>query len=124
VPVRRISGAVIAYIAIAVAELAALLIISSASVSIAGVVLALCLFTFLFQGNRIAWWILLTLNSLGLARIAIGLGEDLVSGDHLLWSHVLILGLTALAMEAALLSPGMRHHIASRGLRVAPRQSA
>ncbi len=120
VPVRRISGAVLVYVVIAVAELAGVLIISGGGVSIAGVVLSLCLFVLLFGGSRIARWLLLGLNTLGLARIVVDLVSAAVSGGHLLWSHVLVLGLTGAAMEAALLSPAMRRHIASHGLRVAP----
>ncbi len=112
------------YVAIAVAELVGVLIISGGGVSIAGVVLSLCLFLLLFQGSRIAWWLLLALNTLGLARIVIDLVSDVVSGGHLLWSHVLVLGLTGAAMEAALLSPAMRRHVASRGMRLAPQRPA
>jgi hypothetical protein len=120
--VRRISGAVLAYVAIALAELAAVLIVSGGGVSIAGAVLAACLFYLLFIGSRAAWLILLVLNTLGLALIIINLVLAVASADHVLWSHVLLLGLTAVAMEVTLLSPGMFRHIASRGLRLAPAQ--
>jgi hypothetical protein len=123
VPVQRISRAVLAYIGLAVLQLVVVLIISGSGVgvSVPGVVLAIILFGSLYQGKPLAWWILLAFNTVGLIGLVVGLIAHLSSGDHVLWGNVIVLLCTTAAMEAALLSPAMRRHVASRGLRIAPR---
>ncbi len=121
-PVRRLSPAVLVYVALAVGQLVAVLIISGGGLSIAGVVLAACLFGSLYLGRPLAWWVLLAMNSVGLAALLVELVSHLVSGAHVLWLNVVVLVASTVAMEAALLSPGMRRHVASRGLRLAPRR--
>jgi hypothetical protein len=117
------SPAVLIYVGLAVAQLVAVLIISGGGISIAGIVLAAGLFGYLYLGKPLAWWILAAMNSLGLLALAITLLSDLFSGGHVLWLNVSVLLVTTVAMEAALLSPGMRRHVASRGLRLAPRRA-
>jgi hypothetical protein len=60
-------------------------------------------------GSRIAWVILLALNALPLLGV---LGAAFGSG--VLWSHVVVIVLTGVALEATLLSPAMRQHVGSR----------
>lgn len=121
-PVRRLSRAVLLYLAVAIAQAVAVLAISGGAPSLAGLVLAAILFGCLYLGKPAAWWILLLMNSVGLFAWLSALLIDAVGhGGHILWANVLLLGATTIAMEAALLSPGMRRHVASRGLRLASR---
>jgi hypothetical protein len=122
-PVRRSSPAVLAYVALAIVQLVMVLIIGGGGISVPGVILAVALFGYLYVGKPLAWWLLVTMNSIGLVATLIVVGSHLFGGGHLLWANVLVLLVTTAAMEAALLSPPMRRHIASRGLRLTARKS-
>jgi hypothetical protein len=58
--------------------------------------------------SRIAWVLLIVLNAIPL--LAIGA----ILAPSVLWSHVAVMVLTGVALEATLLSPAMRQHVGSR----------
>lgn len=116
-PVRRLSKAVLIYAIVALIQAVAIAVSEGASVSIPALVLTVILFGGLFYGQPWAWLILLVMNTLALLAL-IG---ALAGSGNLQVANVIILGVTTIAMEAVLLSPAMRRHVASRGLRLAPR---
>jgi hypothetical protein len=63
----------------------------------------------LVYGSRIAWVMLLALNALPLLAVP---GAPFGSG--VLWSPVVVIVLTGVALQATLLSPAMRQHVGRR----------
>ncbi|WP_249009483.1 hypothetical protein [Conexibacter sp. DBS9H8] len=117
-PVTRLSVAVAVYVTVALFQLVAVLVIGGGSLTVPGLLVAVLLFGGLAAGRPAAWWILLAMNTVGLAAIlAIVVGAT----GRVLWANVVVLAVTGVAMEAVLLSAPMRRHVASRGLRLRAR---
>jgi hypothetical protein len=76
-----------------------------------GVAFMLLLLAGLAYGSGLAWMLLVVMNAFPLLAIA---GVSASSAGHTLWANVAVMVLTGLALEAALLSRSMRHHIGSR----------
>jgi hypothetical protein len=62
----------------------------------------------LAYGSRIAWGLLVVLDAIPLLAVGAAAGPGVV------WSHVVVVVLTGVALETTLLSPAMRRHVSSR----------
>jgi hypothetical protein len=81
-------------------------------VPLRGAVVMTCLVVGLARRSRIAWMLLLLSEALPL--LALG---AVLSGGHVLWTHVAAMSLTGVALEIALLSTPMLAYV---GLRAGP----
>jgi hypothetical protein len=73
-----------------------------------GIAFMVVLLLALAYGSRIAWVVLIVVNAIPLLAIGAALGPGI------LWSHMVVMVLTAVALEATLLSGAMRRHIRRR----------
>jgi hypothetical protein len=113
VPVRRFPPIFLLYVGITVAQAVIFVIADGDSISGLTLPFEVFLVVGLAYGQPWAWGILLALNTIGLGYIVVLLlGTD----SHILVGNaILLLGSTG-ALEATLLSPPMRRHVAARGL--------
>jgi hypothetical protein len=59
----------------------------------------------LARSSRIAWVLLLVINAIPLLAVGAAVGTEV------LWSHLVVMVLTGIALEATLLSAAMRQHV-------------
>lgn len=109
-PKRRLPDVLVLYVALSVLQPALFVLVGALHhPNERGLAFMAFLLVALAYRSRIAWVMLLALNALPLLAV---LGASFGSG--VLWSHVAVIVLTGVALEATLLSPAMRQHVGGR----------
>ena len=110
--VRRVPPIFLVYVGLTVAQAVVFLLING-GVSGAGIPFELFLLGGLAYGQPWAYWILVVINTLGLAAVVL----LMLGGDgHLLVGNAVAMLASTGALEATLLSAPMRRHVQARGL--------
>jgi len=109
-PKRRLPDALFLYVVLSVLQPALFVLVGALHhPNERGIAFMAVLLLALVCGSRIAWVMLLALNALPLLAV---LGAPFGSG--VLWSHVVVIVLTGVVLEAILMSPTMREHVGGR----------
>lgn len=109
---RRLPGAFFLYVALTVLQPMLFVLVGALHhLNGRGIGFMVVMLFALGYRSRIAWVLLIVLNAIPLLAIGASLGPGV------LWSHLAVMVLTGVALEATLLSPAMRQHVGGRRTR-------
>ena len=109
---RRTPGVFLLFVGLTVLQPALFVLVGALGhPNTGGIAFMVVLVLALAYGSRLAWVLLIVLNAIPLLAIGAAFGPGV------LWSHVVVMVVTGVALEATLCSRAMREHIGRRGNR-------
>ncbi len=106
---RRLPGVLLLFVGLTALQPALFVLVGALDhPNTGGIAFVVVLVLALGYGSRIAWVLLIVLNAIPLLAIGAAFGPGV------LWSHVVVMVLTGVALEATLCSWAMREHIGRR----------